>query len=115
MHMLRVSKQTFFDEQLNKVDAKTFWKTVRVLNQYYSSRIPTLLDGTKKAETSLDKATVLNNHFYSCFNQQSPNLIENCFPPSDCPKEFLKRQSWRYCQNFTLLNPLVVMVYHQKC
>ena len=69
--------------------------SVRVLNQDYSSRIPTLLDGAKKAETSLDKATVLNNHFYSCFNhkvpplQQSPNLIENCFPPSDCPKEFL--------------------------
>ena len=30
--MLRDGKQLFFDQQLNNVDTKTFWKTIRLLN-----------------------------------------------------------------------------------
>ena len=60
VRMIRESKQIFFNQQLNNVDSKTFWKTVRLLNQDFSSQIPTLLDGTKTIETSLGKASTLN-------------------------------------------------------
>ena len=40
--MLRESKQSFFDNNINQTDAKMFWKTVRILNRDYSSSIPTL-------------------------------------------------------------------------
>ena len=72
--MLRESKQSFFDNNLNQADVKKFWKTVRLLNRNYSSSIPTLCDGAKTADTSLDKATLLNNYFYTCFNHQQPPL-----------------------------------------
>ena len=55
--MLRESKQSFFDNNLNQTDVKTFWKTVRILNRDYSSSIPTLTDCNKTADTNLDKAT----------------------------------------------------------
>ena len=92
--MLRDSKQTFFDQHLNDVDTKTFWKTVRLLNQTNSSRIPTLLDGTKSVETSKDKATTLNNFFYTCFNHRQPPLcqptdLESYLPPNERPGELL--------------------------
>ena len=51
MRMLRDGKLLFLDQQLNNADAKTFWKTVRLLNQDYSSRIPTLQDGAKLVRT----------------------------------------------------------------
>ena len=94
--MLRDSKQAFFNEHLNKADVKTFWKTVRVLNRDYSSCIPTLSDSVKTADSSLDKATILNNYFYTCFNhkipplQQLPDQIADLdLSPSDCPSDFL--------------------------
>ena len=96
--MLRDSKQAFFDEHLNKADMKTFWKTVRVLNRDYSSRIPTLSDGVKTADSSLDKAIILNNYFYTCFNhkipplQQLPDQTADYLSPSDCPSDFLSTE-----------------------
>ena len=90
--MLRNGKQSFFNQQLNDVDTKTFWKTIRLLNQDYSSRIPTLLDGTKSIESILEKATMLNNYFYTCFNHRQPPLLdppENVLLPDDCPSELL--------------------------
>ena len=96
--MLRDSKQAFFDKHLNKADMKTFWKTVRVLNRDYSSRIPTLSDGVKTADSSLDKATILNNYFYTCFNhkipplQQLPDQTADYLSPSDCPSDFLSTE-----------------------
>lgn len=89
--MLRDGKQLFFNQQLTNVDAKTFWKTIWLLNQDYSSRVPTLLDGTTPIESSLDKATTLNN-FYTCFNNRQPpplDLPENLHPPNECPSELL--------------------------
>lgn len=93
--MLRESKQSFFDNNLNQTDVKTFWKTVRLLNRDYSSSIPTLCDGATTADTNLDKATLLNNYFYTCFNheqpplQQLPDLAESLLPPAGVPSDFL--------------------------
>ena len=93
--MLRESKQSFFDNNLNQADVKKFWKTVRLLNRNYSSSIPTLCNGAKTADTSLDKATLLNNYFYTCFNhqqpplQQPPDLAESLLPPADIPSDLL--------------------------
>ena len=91
--MLRECKQSFFNLQLNDADAKTFWKTVRSLKQTSSSTIPTLHDGDKTARTSLDKATTLNNFFYTCFNHTQPPLCDTdqdfSLCPSECPGEFL--------------------------
>ena len=69
-----------------------YWKTVRVLNRDNSTSIPTLSDGTMTAITSLEKASVLNRYFYTCFNHKSPPLQmlpEMSLPPSDCPVEIL--------------------------
>ena len=91
--MLRECKQSFFNLQLNNADTKTFWKTVCSLKQMSSSTIPTLHDGDKTARTSLDKATTLNNFFYTCFNHTQPPLCDTdqdfSLCPSECPGEFL--------------------------
>ena len=91
--MLRECKQYFFNLQLNNADTKTFWKTVRSLNQTSSSTIPTLLDGDKTARTSLDKATTLNKFFYICFSHIQPPLCnadqDSFLCPSECPDMFL--------------------------
>ena len=59
VRMLRDGILLFFDQQLNNADTKTFWRTIRLLNQDYSSRIPTLQDGAKHIDPSVDKATTL--------------------------------------------------------
>ena len=59
--MLRNSKQSFFDE-LNSADSKTFWKTVRLLNNQQSS-VPTLQHNGIVIETASNKAAALNNFF----------------------------------------------------
>lgn len=90
--MLRDGKQLFFDQQLNNVDTKTFGKIIQLLNQDYSSRIPTLQDGAKLIDSSVDKATTLNNFFYSCFNHRQPPVLDppsNRLPPNECPIELL--------------------------
>ena len=90
--MLRESKKNYFDNQLNQADAKVFWKTVRVLNRDNSASIPTLSDGTMTADTNLEKASVLNRYFYTCFNHTAPPLQtspEMPLPPSNCPVEIL--------------------------
>ena len=52
--LLRKRKQDFF-QQLNTRDAKTFWKTVRILNRQESS-IPALEINNTIIDTDLDKA-----------------------------------------------------------
>ena len=73
--MLRKSKQFFFDK-LNCADAKMFWKTVRLLNNQQSS-VPMLQFNGTTAESSTDKADVLNNYFYGCFNHNTPPLSDS--------------------------------------
>ena len=92
VNMLRECKQSFFNQQLNNVDTKTFWKTVRSLSQSSSSTIPMLQDGDKTVKSSLDKATTLNNFFYTCFNRtQLPlrDTSQEYLCPSNCPDVFL--------------------------
>ena len=95
VHMLRDGKQHFFDQHLNNVDAKTFWKTIRLLNQECSSsRIPALqdIDGAKIINSNLDKATTLNKFFYICFNHSQSTLMDPPMiplPPDECPAELL--------------------------
>ena len=64
--MLRECKEEFFHE-LDAANAKDFWKSIRKLNNKQNT-IPTLVDGDFLVDSSQDKATVLNNFFYSCFN-----------------------------------------------
>ena len=90
--LLRKSKQDFF-QQLNTRDAKTFWKTVRILNRQESS-IPALEVNNTIIDTGLDKARALNNFFYSCFNHNHPTIQETTLDYQllssiDCPSELL--------------------------
>ena len=85
--LLRKSKQDFF-QQLNTRDAKTLWKTVRILNRQ-EFLIPAL-----EVDTGLDKACALNNFFYSCFNHNYPTIQETSLDSqllssTDCPSELL--------------------------
>ena len=92
VNMLRECKQSFFNQQLNNVDTKTFWKTVHSLSQSSSSTIPMLQDGDKSVKSSLDKATTLNNFFYTCFNRTQLLLRDTSqeyLCPSNCPDVFL--------------------------
>ena len=90
--MLRNAKQLFFDK-LNAADTKTFWKTVRQLNQQHSS-IPVLKDNGITVESSADKAALLNNYFYTCFNhsqisrEHSTSSFDS-LSPSDFPEDLL--------------------------
>ena len=90
--LLRKSKQDFF-QQLNTRDAKTFWKTVRILNSQ-EFLIPALEVNNTIIDTGLDKACALNNFFYSCFNHNYPTIQETSLDSqllssTDCPSELL--------------------------
>ena len=91
VNMVRRSKQTSY---LNGADIKTFWKTVRPLNCNTTS-IPTLTDSHNTAETSMTKATILNN-FFTRFNKDQPLLSNSqtefaydTLRSSDCPIDLL--------------------------
>ena len=89
--LLRQAKNKF-SENLNSADQKVFWKTVKMLNNTTSS-IPTLTTQSGvKAVSSSDKASILNEYFFSCFNTCLPPLSEENHihsTPSSCPKSFL--------------------------
>ena len=93
--MLRNSKQSFFD-RLNSADAKSFWKSIKLLNNQQSS-VPVLQFNGTTAQSSTDKADALNNYFYSCFNHSCPplsNSVDNDYvledlPPNECPTDLL--------------------------
>ena len=79
--LLRESKEDFF-RKLHNTNAKEFWKAIRKLNAKQSI-IPTLTDGVSMADTSQDKATLLNNFFFTCFNWQCPPLTPDQLGSSD--------------------------------
>lgn len=89
--MLRNGKQLFFNQQLNNMwTQKRFGK----LFGYLTKITPHVFQhwGTKSIESSLDKATTLNNYFYTCFNHRHPPLLdppENLLLPDDCLSELL--------------------------
>ena len=73
--MLRSSKQLFFD-RLSTSDQKTFWKTVRFLNNKQSSIQSLQRDGNTIVSAS-GKAELLNNFFFGCFNHNVPPLMHS--------------------------------------
>ena len=105
--MIRESKKAYFNHNLNGVNAKSFWKTVRMLNNSDISSIPTLSEWGRMAETSQAKAAVLNNFFYTCFNHEQPPLRDSqsefSYPfhsSNEFPSEFL-------CSEESVLNMLI--------
>ena len=100
--MIRVSKQNFFDQRLNSAEEKTFWKTVKLLNQNHSS-IPTLQFNGTVAETAVGKANALNSFFFNCFNHQlnplscsNPEFSHSTLDPVHCPEELLCTEEITY-------------------
>ena len=89
--LLRQAKKKFF-EKLNSADQKVFWKTVKMLNNTTSS-FPTLTTQSGvQAVSSSNKASTLNEYFFSCFNTCLPPLSEENHiysTPSSCPESFL--------------------------
>ena len=92
--MIRQSKQSYFDK-MDSADSSNFWKFVCRLNQK-QSLIPTLQSNGIPVVTSANKATVLNNYFYSCFNTNFPPLQNNdsacsseLLTDKDCPEDLL--------------------------
>ena len=69
--LLCESKLAFFGK-LNQANNKEFWKTMKLLNNTYST-ISTLHTRGTVAHSSVDKANVLNNFFYGRYDQ-------NCLP-----------------------------------
>ena len=57
------------------------------------STIPTPLDGDSPADSSQDKANLLNNFFFSCFNRQCPplssSLSDEALDPHGFPQDLL--------------------------
>ena len=105
--MIRERKKTYFNNNLNSVDTKSFWKTVRILNNNDVSSIPTLSEGDRTADTNQAKAATLNNFFYTCFNHNQPPLSDSqsefLYPSlshDNCPSEFL-------CSEESVMNMLI--------
>ena len=73
--MLRKEKQAYFDKNVNNVNNKEFWKTIKFLNKG-SVSIPTLVDDEHdKAIEDQDKANMLSSFFSKCFNTSLPPLF----------------------------------------
>ena len=87
--LLRLNKKRFF-KRLGSAPMKEFWKAIKLMNKQKST-IPTLNKNGVKAESSYDKAVLLNSYFHQCFNTMVPPLDEHQSPlnPSSFPAELL--------------------------
>jgi hypothetical protein len=87
--MLRLSKAKYF-RKLSSRNSKDFWKSIKLLNKEDCS-IPTLLSHGVEVSDNREKASLLNNFFFDCFNAKSPPLMVSptILPFSACPPEFL--------------------------
>ena len=74
---LRESRQSFFSK-FGTANSKEFWKAIKVLG-VRSTTFPSISDSNSSthADTAEDKACLLNNFFYSCFNRSCPPLTLN--------------------------------------
>ena len=74
---LRESRQSFFSK-FGTANSKEFWKAIKVLG-VRSTTFPSISDSNSRthADTAEDKACLLNNFFYSCFNRSCPPLTLN--------------------------------------
>ena len=87
VQQLRLAKQQFFSH-LDPKCPKNFWKAYKILNGSPSS-IPVLSSGSTVAESSIEKANLLNEFFVSCFNTSTPPLdADNSFLSPVCPDLF---------------------------
>ena len=86
--MLRISKSIYF-RNLGCSSQKDFWKAVKLIRREESS-IPALKNGPTLATSNSDKALLLNEFFYSCFNDSFRPLTEPTrLDPSKCPPHLL--------------------------
>ena len=86
--MLRTSKSKYF-RNLGHSSQKDFWKAVKLIRRQESS-IPALKNGPTLATSNSDKALLLNEFFYSCFNDSFCPLTETTrLDPSKCPPHLL--------------------------
>ena len=87
--LLRFNKTKFFKE-LGHSSQKEFWKSIKLLNQQDSS-IPTLHHDDSTVESDLDKAVLLNNFFFDCFNKSVPPLPDHhpSLDQDSCPQALL--------------------------
>ena len=87
--MLRLSKARYF-RKLRSQNSKDFWKSIKLLNKVDCS-IPTLLSNGAEVADNCEKASLLNNFFYDCFNTKSPPLTctPSTLPTCGCPPELL--------------------------
>ena len=68
------AKATYF-QNLSSRGQKEFWKAVKLLNKQDSS-IPTLTNSAGVSiVSSSEKASLLNNFFFKCFNHDLPPLL----------------------------------------
>ena len=83
------AKATYF-QNLSSRGQKEFWKAVKLLNKQDSS-IPTLTNSTGVSiVSSSEKASLLNNFFFKCFNHDLPPLqVSQPLNPISCPEELL--------------------------
>lgn len=78
--MLRNSKQLFFNRNVNTMDKKQFWKTMKYMRTEHST-IPTLVLNDSIATSGREKSSMLNAYFSDCFNWSLPPLNEADLPP----------------------------------
>ena len=117
--LLHQSIATYF-QNLSSRGQKEFWKAVKLLNKQDSS-IPTLTDSTGVSiVSSSEKASLLNNFFFKCFNHDLPPLqVSQPLHPISCPEELLcsveEIAELLLDIPFNLINLLVLMVYLLGC
>ena len=94
--LLRSAKRAYF-ENLNTTDAKKFWRAMKFLNNQKSS-IPNLQVNDKSVTSDVNKANVLNKHFYDNFNQSTPSLppYSTDLNPNEFPDEILCTGDYLY-------------------
>ena len=87
--LLRLSKAKYFNN-LRSLDAKEFWKAIKLLSKQESS-IPTLINNGTPVEDNRGKAVLLNEFFHSCFNNHTPPLTPqpSLLAPCNCPQDLL--------------------------
>ena len=111
--MLCNSKQLFFNRNVNEMDKKQFWKTMRT----DQSIIPTLTLNDSEASSDKDKSSILNMYFSDCFNRLLPPLNDTEVSPEAVMSEVdpstieellcTEEEVLNLLQAITSLNPVV--------
>ena len=104
-NMLKAAKAKFF-KQLNPSNPKMFWRVVKLLTKQPSS-IPVLRDSQQRAvHDDVEKATLLNDFFSSCFNDAQEPLDTSDYLELDQPDPGLC-PDWLLCNEDEILEMLL--------